>query len=80
MDIFIAVCLGLITLELAVLVAVLIAALLKVRQTAQAIEVLAYRLDASVDGVSSALSSGWLKVLPAAASFLGGWFSARKRG
>lgn len=80
MNTFIAVCLGLITLELGVLIVVLIAALLKIRQAAQAVEVLSYRLEEGVGEISSTLSSGWLKILPAAATFLGGWWSGRKRG
>jgi hypothetical protein len=60
MDTFIAVCLGLIVLELAVMIAVFSVAMLKVREAAQAVEIAAYRVDQEVHNVGSTLRSGWL--------------------
>jgi hypothetical protein len=59
MTTFIAVCLGLIVLELAVLIAVLAVPLLKVRDAAQAVEVAAYRVDQEVLTLGQSLRSGW---------------------
>ncbi|MDE2490818.1 MAG: hypothetical protein KGM24_08210 [Elusimicrobia bacterium] len=59
MEIFIAVCLALIVVELGVLAAFAAAALLKVRQASQAVEVAAYRVDAEVHSVGESLRSGW---------------------
>lgn len=59
MDTFIAVCLGLIVLELAVMIAVFTVAMLKVREAAQAVEIAAYRVDQEVHSVGASLRSGW---------------------
>ncbi len=59
MTTFLAVCLGLIVLELAILIAVLAAPLLKVRDAAQAVEVAAYRVDQEVLSLGQSLRSGW---------------------
>lgn len=59
MDTFIAVCLGLIVLELAVMIAVFTAAMLKVKEAAQAVEIAAYRVDQEVHSVGASLRSGW---------------------
>lgn len=60
MDTFIAVCLGLIVLELAVMIAVFAAAMLKVKEAAQAVEIAAYRVDQEVHDVGATLRSGWV--------------------
>ena len=59
MTTFIAVCLALIVLELAVAIAVFSAAMLKVRDAAQALEVAAYRVDSEVESFSATMRSGW---------------------
>lgn len=63
MDTFIAVCLGLIVLELAVMIAVFTAAMLKVKDAAQAVEIAAYRVDQEVSQVGQTLRSGWFSTL-----------------
>jgi hypothetical protein len=59
MTTFIAVCLGLIVLELAVMIAVFSVAMLKVRDAAQAVEVAAYRVDQEVLTLGQSVRSGW---------------------
>ena len=59
METFIAVCLALIVLELAVMIAVFAAAMVKVKDAAQAVEVAAYRVDQEVLGFGQSLRSGW---------------------
>jgi len=59
MDTFIAVCLGLIVLELAVMIAVFSVAMLKLRDAAQAVEVAAYRVDQEVLSLGQSVRSGW---------------------
>ncbi len=76
---FMAVCLGLITLELGIIVAALLIVALRLRDTAQAIEVLAYRVDQEVENIGSTLRSGWLKTLGATASVISGLWSGRQR-
>jgi hypothetical protein len=76
----IAVCAGLIVLELAVIVAAALIVALRVRDTAQAIEVLAYRVDQEVENIGSTFRSGWLKSLGAAATMAAGLWSGRSRG
>ena len=59
MDTFIAVCLGLIVLELAVMIAVFAIVMLKVKDAAAAVEVAAYRVDQEVLSVGETFRSGW---------------------
>ncbi|OGS39246.1 MAG: hypothetical protein A2506_06700 [Elusimicrobia bacterium RIFOXYD12_FULL_66_9] len=59
MDTFIAVCLALIVVELAVMIVVFCMAMFKVRDAAQAVEVAAYRVDQEVLTVGQSLRSGW---------------------
>ena len=59
MDTFIAVCLALIVLELAVMIAVFAFAMLKVKDAAAAVEVAAYRVDQEVLSVGETFRSGW---------------------
>lgn len=66
MDTFIAVCLGLIVLELAVMIAVFTAAMLKVKDAAQAVEIAAYRVDQEVSSVGQSLRSGWFSAVKTA--------------
>lgn len=63
MTTFIAVCLGLIVLELAVMITVFCVAMLKLRDAAQAVEITAYRVDQEVSSVGQGLRSGWGQVL-----------------
>lgn len=59
MDTFIAVCLALIVIELAVVIAVFAVAMLKVRDAASAVEVAAYRVDDEVSQIGESMRSGW---------------------
>jgi len=59
MDTFIAVCLALIVIELAVMIAVFSVAMLKVRDAASAVEVAAYRVDDEVSQIGESMRSGW---------------------
>jgi len=54
-----AVCLALIVLELAVMIAVFCVAMLKIRDAAQAVEIAAYRVDQEVLSFGGSLRSGW---------------------
>lgn len=73
-------CLVLITVELALITVFLVVTLLKIRQTAQAVEVLAYRVDHEVEHIGETMRSGWVKSLQAAASVIGGlWGGGRRR-
>lgn len=59
MDTFIAVCLALIVLELAVMLAVFAITMNKVKDAASAVEVAAYRVDQEVLSVGETFRSGW---------------------
>jgi hypothetical protein len=74
MDTFIAVCLALIVLEIGVMMAAVVIVALKVQKSAEAIEVLAYRVE---DKVTS-FRTGWVHALQGAASLVTGFMSARK--
>lgn len=71
---FIAVCMGLLVLEIGLILAAVVFLVLRVRKSVEAVEVLAYRIE---DQVLS-LRSGWMKALGGAASLVGGLWSARK--
>lgn len=73
-----AVCMGLITVELGIIVAAILMVALRVRDTAQAVEVVAYRVDSEIEGIGSTLRSGWLKTLGATASVVAGIWSGRR--
>ena len=73
-----AVCMVVITVELGVIVAAVLVVALRVRDTAQAVEVVAYRVDEEIENIGSTMRSGWLKSLSAAASVVGGLWSARR--
>lgn len=60
METFSAVCLALIALELGVLVAFGIYALVKIRRAAEALEVVAYRVDHQVISVGETLRESWI--------------------
>jgi len=68
MDTFIAVCLALIVLELAVMIAVFTFVMLRVKDAAAAVEVAAYRVDQEVLSVGETLRSGWGRTLGTVAS------------
>lgn len=68
MDTFIAVCLGLIVVELAVMIAVFAIAMLRVRDAASAVEVAAYRVDQEVQSFGESMRSGWVSALKSAVS------------
>lgn len=59
----IAVCLALIVIELAVMIAVFTVAMLKVRDAAQAVEVAAYRVDQEVLTFGESMRTGWVATL-----------------
>lgn len=63
MDTFIAVCLALIVVELAVMIAVFAVAMVKVRDAASAVEVAAYRVDQEVQGFGESMREGWVSSL-----------------
>lgn len=63
MDTIIAVCLGLIVLELGIMIAVFAFAMLKVKDAAAAVEVAAYRVDQEVLSVGESLRGGWGRML-----------------
>ena len=63
MDTFIAVCLGLIVVELAVMIAVFASAMLRVRDAASAIEIAAYRVDQEVQTFGESMRTGWAQAL-----------------
>ena len=68
MDTFIAVCLALIVVELAIMIAVFSLAMVKVRDAAQAVEIAAYRVDQEVAGFGASMRSGWVESLKSVAS------------
>lgn len=63
MDTFIAVCLALIVVELAVMIAVFAVAMIKVRDAAQAVEIAAYRVDQEVQTLGESMRAGWISSL-----------------
>ncbi|MDE2144161.1 MAG: hypothetical protein KGL74_06725 [Elusimicrobia bacterium] len=63
MDTFIAVCLALIVVELAVMIAVFAVAMIKVRDAAQAVEIAAYRVDQEVQTFGESMRVGWISSL-----------------
>jgi len=63
MDTIIAVCLALIVIELAVMIAVFTVAMLKIKDAAAAVEVAAYRVDQEVLSVGETFRSGWMGTL-----------------
>ena len=63
MDTFIAVCLALIVIELAVMIGVFAYAMLRVKDAASAVEVAAYRVDQEVLSVGESLRGGWGSML-----------------
>ena len=75
---FIAACIALIALEIAVMMAALVFLALRVRRAAESVEVLAYRVEESVANVSSTFTSGWVKALQAGASLLTGAWRGRQ--
>ena len=63
MDTFIAVCLALIVVELAIVIGVFAVAMLRVRDAAQAVEVAAYRVDREVQTFGESMRTGWAQTL-----------------
>ncbi len=63
MNTFIAVCLALIVVELAVMIGVFAYVMLRVKDAAAAVEVAAYRVDQEVLRAGETLRSGWLGTL-----------------
>ena len=78
MSTFIAVCLALIVVELAVLLAFFVVALVKMRDAAQAVEVAAYRVDQEVLSVGQSLRSGWMPAFRTLASGAVRMFASRR--
>ena len=68
MNTFMAVCLGLIVLELAFMIAVFCVAMSKLRDAAQAVEIAAYRVDQEVATFGQSLQSGWGQALKSVVS------------
>lgn len=71
---FMAVCMGLLVLEIGLILAAIVFLVFRVKKSAQAVEVLAYRLE---DQVLS-FRTGWIRALQGAASVVTGFMSARK--
>ncbi len=71
METFIAVCLALLVLELGILITVMAVALLQVKKTAQAVEVLTYRIDGQVASFGEAVRSGWLHLFGTVLNLVG---------
>ncbi len=71
---FIAVCMGLLVLEIGLILAAVVYLVLRVSKTSQAVEVLAYRIE---DRVSS-FKTGWISALQGAGGLLSGWLGARR--
>ena len=63
MDTFIAVCLGLIVVELAVMIGVFTVAMMRVKDAAAAVEVAAYRVDQEVQTFGESMRTGWIQTL-----------------
>ena len=63
MDTFIAVCLGLIVVELAVMIGVFAVAMMRVRDAASAVEIAAYRVDQEVQTFGESMRTGWVQTL-----------------
>jgi hypothetical protein len=76
---FMSVCLALIALEIAVMMAAVVYLAVRVQKAAESVEVLAYRVEESVSNVTSSLTSGWMKALTAGASLLTGAWRGRQR-
>lgn len=74
METFIAICLGLLVLEIGIMMGAVVFVALKVKKSAEAIEVLAYRVE---DKVMS-FRTGWIHALQGAASLVTGFMSTRK--
>ena len=71
---FIAVCMGLLVLELGAILAAVVFLVLRVKKSVEAVEVLAYRVE---DKVAS-FKSGWIHALQGAASLVTGFMSSRR--
>ena len=72
---FIAVCMGLLVLEIGLILAAVVFLVLRVRRSVEAVEVLAYRIEDTVSG----MQSGWMRALQGAASLVGGFWSSRRQ-
>lgn len=79
MQTFIAVCLGLLTLEAAIALAFFIAMTIAIRQAVRAFEMLAYRMDEEVEHVGATMRSGWMRTLQAAAGVVSSFWFGRHR-
>ena len=75
MIIFMAVCMGLLVLEIGLILAAVLFLVLRVRKSVEAVEVLAYRIEDTVLN----FNPGWLRALQGAASVVSGFWSARRR-
>ena len=74
MDTFIAVCLALIVIEIGVMMAAVVFVAVKLKKSAEAVEVLAYRVE---DKVAS-FRTGWIHALQGAASLVSGLMAGRR--
>jgi hypothetical protein len=79
MQTFIAVCSGLIVIELGIGIAAFVLLALALRQAVRAFEMLAYRVDEEVEHVSAVMKSSWMKSLQAAAGIISGMWFGRNR-
>jgi hypothetical protein len=74
MQTFIAVCMGLLVLEIGLILAAVVFLVLRVKKTVEAVEVLAY----TVEDKFLSVRSGWMRALQGAASLVGGFWGARR--
>ena len=78
METFLAVSVGIIAVEIGIMMAALVFLVFRVRRTAEAVEVLAYRVEEQVESFGSTMRSGWMKGLQTIAGVATGLWSSRR--
>lgn len=79
METLLAVSVAVIAVELGVIMFAALLLALRVKRTAQAVEVLAYRVEEQVESFGSTMRSGWMRGLQTVAGLLGGFWSGRRQ-
>lgn len=74
MMIFIAVCMGLLVLEIGLILAAVVFLVLRVKKSAEAVEILAYRIEDKFLN----FKTGWVHALQGAASLVTGFMGSRR--
>ena len=77
-EIFVAICMGLIVVEIGLILGAIVFLVMRLKKTAEAFEVLAYRLDDGVSSFSSTMRSSWFKAIQGAAGLVGSFVSSRR--